>query len=264
VDIMIEFETLASQLECAIAEATPIGQLTSIRPFGLDDAYAIQAAGVAIRERQGDPAVGLKLGFTSKEKAAQMGVDDVIIGVLTKSTDLKGVEEVDLDELLHPRIEPEVAFLLSPHAHELDLSDPGVNLLDHVTHVAAAVEVIDSRYRDFKFSLEDVVADNTSAARFRVGEWKDFESLRTTIDDRSVLLTAGGVTLQTGSTHAILGNPLEALPTVQRLAARFGHALPRSAVVLAGAATAAVPMERGVGYRADVEGIGSVDVRTKK
>jgi 2-oxo-3-hexenedioate decarboxylase len=260
---MSDLELLAAELEKAVTNAEPIGQLTSKRSITLEDAYAIQIAGIKRRNDGGDRAVGLKLGFTSKEKAAQMGVKDVIIGVITQSMYLEKGPDLDLSELLHPRIEPEIAFLLGPNVQELDLTDPDVNLLDHVTHIAAAVEVIDSRYRDFKFSLEDVVADNTSAARFRVGTWREFQPRRDLLGNSSVTLSANGTILESGTTNAILGNPLEALPTVRRLAARFGHSLPASSTVLAGAATAAVLMQRGTEYEVNVRGLGTVTVRTK-
>jgi 2-oxo-3-hexenedioate decarboxylase len=252
---------LATTLVDAEATARPVDQLTSSTCLSLVEAYAVQLVGVDLKVGAGDRVVGLKLGFTSREKAHQMGVHDVILGVLTAAGDLGNGPEVSLEALIHPRIEPEVAFLLDPGVGELDLADPSVSLLDHVTHVAVGAELIDSRYREFRFTLEDVVADNTSAARFRVGEWLPFAELRDRLGDLPVTLTADGETVGAGSTRAILGDPLAALAAVQRLAAAYGHAMPPSAVVLAGAATAAVPMVPGVRYEAQVDLLGSVSVQ---
>jgi 2-oxo-3-hexenedioate decarboxylase len=254
---------LARALIDAEVSAQPIAQLTLSTGLSLNDAYAVQLAGVDQQILDGDSVVGLKLGFTSKEKARQMGVDDVILGVLAKSRDLGATPEVSVNSMIHPRIEPELAFLLTPEASQLDLADPTLALTDHVTHVAVGVELIDSRYQDFKFTVEDVVADNASAARFRVGEWIPFAPLRDQIGDLSVSLLADGEVVGVGSTRAILGDPLEALRAVQRIAALYGHRLPPSAIILAGAATAAIPMDVGVTYEATVQGLGSVNVRAQ-
>jgi 2-oxo-3-hexenedioate decarboxylase len=260
---MPDLRRLAIALTDAEVSAQPIAQLTLSTSLKLADAYAVQLASIDQRVRNGDGVVGLKLGFTSREKALQMGVDEVILGVLTGSRDLGATPEVSVSSMIHPRIEPEVAFLLTPEASQLDLTDPNVSLIDHVTHVAAAVELIDSRYQDFRFTVEDVVADNTSAARFLVGEWMAFASLRHRLDDLSVSLLADGREVGAGNTRAILGNPLDALGAVQRIASRYGHTLPPSAVILAGAATAAVPIVAGVSYEASVQALGSVTVWAK-
>lgn len=253
---------LAAELQRAVDTATPIRQLSARTALDLEAAYAVQAAGIGARGGRGEVPVGVKLGFTSAEKAAQMGVHDVIIGVLTDSMQLADTEAVDLDALVHPRIEPEVAFRLDPDVAELDLSDPAVSLRDHVTHVAAAVEIIDSRYRDFRFALSDVVADNTSAARFRIGEWHPFDSRREGLAHAHVVLSENAVEVASGSTDAILGDPVRALDAVQRMAGRHGLGIPSSAIVLAGAATAAVPMHPACVYESTVDGLGSLRVRT--
>lgn len=260
---MPDIALLADALADAESSARPIAQLSDSTSLSLSDAYDVQMFGVRRRVRAGDPVVGLKLGFTSIEKARQMGVHDVILGVLTASRDLGAGSSVSLGSMIHPRIEPELAFKLGPDVAALDLTDPRVDLLDHVTHVAAAVELIDSRYRDFRFTVEDVVADNTSAARFQVGEWVPFDTVRDRVGDLSVTLCASGEEVRSGSTHAILGDPLEAVRAVQRLAVRYGHRLPASAVILAGAATAAVPMAAATVYEATVEGVGAVMVQAE-
>lgn len=247
-------------LDEATSAAAAVDQLSKrpdVEPLDLDDAYAVQLAGIDLRRERGEEVVGLKLGFTSKEKARQMGVSDVIIGVLTSAMTVPSGDRVVMDALIHPRIEPEVAFLLSGEVDDL----AAVDLLDHVTHVAPALEIIDSRYRDFSFSLEDVVADNTSAIRYVVGAWQPFD--RRDLADLAVEMRIAGEAVAQGSTGAILGDPLNALGDVRRLAARYGHPLPAGSVVLAGAATAAATLPRGVEVVASVAGLGEVSVTTE-
>lgn len=256
-----DIDQLAAQLDEAVRTGVAIPQLTSIADLDVDGAYDVQHAGIALRRQRGEEIIGAKLGFTSKAKAEQMGVSDVIIGVLTTDMAVPDGGSIDLSDGVHPRIEPEVAFRLG---NAVDAGDPDADLLAAVTEVAPALEIIDSRYRDFKFSLADVVADNTSASRFVVGPWRPFAEVREAIDLAAldVELTVDGEVLATGSTADILGDPVEALPATQRMAGRYGHVLPAGAVVLAGAATAAVALRPGVLVEATVVGLGSVSVRT--
>jgi len=121
--------------------------------------------------------------------------------------------------------------------------------------VAAAVEIIDSRYRDFRFSLTDVVADNSSSSALVLGAWVeptfDLGNLR-------MELAIDGEVRQTGSSAAILGHPVESLINAARLVAERGESLRAGDIVMAGAATAAEPLAPGQHVRAEVERVGSV------
>ncbi|WP_408898021.1 2-keto-4-pentenoate hydratase [Nocardioides sp. R1-1] len=253
------YDELARVLDEATRTGEAVPQLSDGRALDLADAYAIQRAGIALREQRGERVAGAKLGFTSRAKAAQMGVSDVIIGTLTDTMAATGT--LDLTRSIHPRVEPEVAFLLGS---DVDPGAPDADLAAAVTHVAPALEVIDSRYRDFRFSLADVVADNTSASAYVVGEWVPVADVRARLDLAAlpVVLHVDGVEAARGSTADILGDPWAALPALQRMAARHGQPLRRGGVLLAGAATAAVPLQAGVLVTATVAGLGAVDLAT--
>jgi 2-oxo-3-hexenedioate decarboxylase len=134
-------------------------QLSAQQPFDLATAYRIQQAGIRLRQQRGERVVGLKLGFTSRAKMIQMGVDALIWGELTDAMQLSDGGRLDLAKLIHPRVEPEIAFITAIDIDRpLSLAEAGLALAG----VAPALEIIDSRYRDFRFSLQDVVADNCS------------------------------------------------------------------------------------------------------
>lgn len=256
---MTDIRQQAATLDDAVRAAEAIPQLSASDPLTLDEAYAVQRAGVDLRLDRGEAIVGVKLGFTSKAKAEQMGVSDVIVGYLTDSMAVADGGVFDLATAVHPRIEPEVAFRLS---RDIDPAAPPAELAAAVDGVAAAMEIIDSRYRDFKFSLEDVVADNTSACGFVIGEWLSPQQVRDGFDlsAQPVSLWAQDEEAAAGSTADILGDPWRALPAVVRMAAQYGHPLVAGSVLLAGAATAAIPLRAGL-VRADVGELGSVSVR---
>lgn len=252
-----ELEKLAADLDQAALTATAIAQQGADLGLDVDDAYAVQQLLIDRRTSRGERYLGPKLGFTSYAKMAQMGVSEIIVGQLTTTMRIDDGGAVDLAELIHPRIEPEVAFRLSC---DVDPHDPAVNIEACVDAMAPALEVIDSRYRDFRFSLADVVADNTSAARFVLGPWIPFDS---DIGNRGVLLEVDGAIVETGSTAAILGHPVRALHALVAIAARYGVGLPAGAIVLAGAATAATPVSHPATIQAHVSGLGRVSVQVE-
>lgn len=260
----VDVDELAARLDKAVGSATAIPQLSAERSLTLEEAYAVQAAGVSLREARGDRVAGVKLGFTSKAKAEQMGVSDVIIGVIHEGMAVADGGTVDVATMVHPRIEPEVAFRLGsavdPHAAPDDDSD----ILAATVEVAPALEIIDSRYRDFRFSLSDVVADNTSAAGFVIGPWRSFAAARGELDLAAldVVLSMDGEQAARGSSADILGDPVRALGAVKRMAREHGLALPAGSVILAGAATAAQPLGAGSTVVADLAGLGQVTVTT--
>ncbi|MFD3592420.1 2-keto-4-pentenoate hydratase [Nocardia sp. NPDC058640] len=215
-----------------------------------DQAYAVQAALVARKLARGEQITGFKLGFTSLAKMRQMGVSDLIHGRLTDRMHIADGGKFDVSGLIHPRVEPEVAFLLG------DTLRAGGDPAAAVAAVAPALEVIDSRYDGFRFSLPEVIADNTSAAGYVVGAWSDM----TDLGNLGVLLELDGRLVQTGSTAAILGHPLRALAAAARLA---GELAPGT-VILAGAATAAVALSPGTHVRATVAGLGTVGFTTEE
>ena len=249
-----ELDRLAGVLDDAARSATPVEQLTRSMRLSLDDAYVVQQRLVARQVMLGDWVVGVKLGFTSPAKAAQMGVADVIIGQLTERMRIPEGGRLRLDSFIHPRSEPEVAFRFRA---DVDPLDDSVIFLDAIEAVAPAVEIIDSRYRDFSFSLADVVADNTSASAYVLGHWIDLAAAGD-LRNRGVRMELDGRIVEVGSTGAILGDPRRALEVARRLARTHGLRIPGGAVLLAGAATASVPLADASWVDATITGVGSV------
>lgn len=243
------FHELSERLDRAAQQCMPIAQLGDDTPLSVDDAYEVQRLLVERRVARGERIVGVKAGFTSRAKMTQMGVGDVIAGRLTDAMEVDEGGTVDHRRFCHPRIEPEVAFLLGR-----DLRWPTTATLaaTAVAAVAPALEIIDSRYRDFRFSLADVIADNTSASAFVLGP----PSTRVDVDNLGVVLCVDGVPVQFGSTAAILGHPLRCLVAMARLAG----VIPAGSIVLAGAATAAVALPPSGNVSVEIQDLGRAGV----
>ena len=163
---------LAEHLDNCQRNAQDTPKITDAHPdMDWDDAYAIQDAILARHLGRGARVIGLKAGLTSHAKMKQMGVETPVFGFLVDEFSVLEGAEIKVSELIHPKVEPEIAFVLK-HA----LRGPGCHIgavLAATDFVMPGIEVIDSRYRDFKFDLKSVVADNTSASRFVVGGQED-------------------------------------------------------------------------------------------
>jgi 2-oxo-3-hexenedioate decarboxylase len=244
---------LAFKIDQAAQKARPISQLSLAHPFTEEEAYEIQALSLGQRYQRGEQFIGVKLGFTSKAKMEQMGVHDLIWGRLTNAMLLENGGVLSLNQHIHPRAEPEICFRVSQ-----DLIWPLTleEIKQFVDGVAAAIEVIDSRYENFKFSLEDVIADNCSSAAFVVGEWHD---PGLALEDLGMELIIDGETVQSGSSAAILGNPWESVLAAARLGHQYGQAIPAGSYLMAGAATSAVYLKAGQAVSARVESLGEVE-----
>jgi len=241
----------AKTLDDAALSATAIPQFQA-GAFGVEAAYEIQAASINRRIERGEVQTGVKMGFTSRAKMQQMGVHDLIWGRLTDAMEIENGGTLSFDRFVHPRVEPEICFLLK---NDLPGQLAIEEAVDAVESLAPALEIIDSRFENFKFSLPDVIADNASSSGYCIGEWQvPFRE----IENLGMIMSINGKEIQMGSSAAILGNPWESLINAARLAAAAGTPLQKGWIVLAGAATAAEFIKRGDTVQAEVQKLGSV------
>jgi len=247
-------EEIAIALDDAASFARAVPQFSASQPFSLPDAYAIQRLSIARRCARGERPVGIKLGFTSRAKMVQMGVDSLIWGWLTDGMVEEEGGRVARRKYIHPRVEPEVCFLTR---RTIDRPLTLLEAADYVEAVAPALEIIDSRYEAFRFTLEDVVADNCSSAGLVVGPWS--RSLDR-LGNLGVVVRVNGAVTQTGSTAAILGHPLRSLVQASRLLAGAGTPLPAGSLIMAGAATAADALRAGDHVAVSVGELGSASL----
>lgn len=248
----MDIKKLAAALDNAAQHAKPIQQLSFQQTFSVEDAYKIQGASINRRYERGEKFVGIKLGFTSKAKMEQMGVHDMIWGRLTDGMLHKRDSPLPLNKFIHPRAEPELCFLVKKKIDKAITLD---EVKEYIVGVAPAIEIIDSRYDQFKFSLEDVIADNCSSAAFVFGAW---QSLEKPIENLKMELLIDDQVVETGSSEAILGNPWESVVAAARLALQYAKPIPQGAYILAGAATPAVHLKPGNSVKVVVERLGEV------
>jgi 2-oxo-3-hexenedioate decarboxylase len=201
----------------------------------------------------------MKMGLTSRAKMEQMGVHEPIYGHLTSSMIVNDGGVIRLSELCHPRVEPEVAFIMKE-----DLRGPvtPAQALRAVAGACAALEVIDSRFKDFKFTLPDVIADNTSASRFVLGsELVSVDGVN--LGNLGMIMEINGAIVEIGSSAAIYEHPARSLAELANMLARRGEHLMAGQIILTGGATAAVAVKEGDRVRLVVEELGTAEFRVE-
>lgn len=214
-------------------------------------AYAVQDEVIA---GLGGMVVAAKLGLTSRAKQQQMKVDEPLYGWLVEGSQIHPGEPLLRSSLIQPRVEPEIAFLTDT---ELGGEAVGaVQVLASTAAVLPAIDVLDSRYAGYSFTLPDVIADNSSAARFVVGDPVPVAG----IDLRTAgcVFTKNGQLVATAAGAAVLDHPANAVAWFVRKLAERGRSLPAGSLVLSGALTAAVPVEPGDSITVEIDRIGTV------
>jgi 2-oxo-3-hexenedioate decarboxylase len=248
-----DISELAARLAKAAADRAAIAPLSEYAPgLDVDTGYAIQ--GLA-RDAAG-PLAGWKVGLTSRAKQAQVGIDSPVRGFLASANALHLGEPLASGELIRPRAEPEIVFIMGK-----DLAGPavtGADVLAATASVATGIEIPDSRYRDDPVTMPDVIADNAAAGRFLVGSPVPLDG----IDLRlvGVVLEHNGQVVATAAGAAALGHPAAAVAWLVRSLAAAGEGVAAGQIVLSGGLTAAVPVRPRDVVVASIDRLGSVEL----
>jgi 2-keto-4-pentenoate hydratase len=234
-----------------------VATITSRVPgFTVEDAYAVQAAGIELRQDDGETVVGGKLGFTSLAMQRAMGVDHPNYGWLTDAM-LVHDRVIRLGELIHPKVEPEIAFVLGA---DLDAGSDRSDVLAATTAVAPCLEVVDSRYDGFRFAAFDNIADNSSAGKVVLGD-AAVDPAEVDVRTCGVVVTVDGELAATAAGAAALDDPAEAVAWMARAVAATARPLRAGDIVISGGLTAPVDVRPGMTVRVDIDRVGAACLR---
>ncbi len=234
---------------------TPVRDL--IGDTDIELAYRVQQRIINARVRVGAAVVGRKIGLTSQAVQSQVGVDQPDFGVLLDDMHFTSGAVIPSSVLLQPRAEVEVAFVL---ATDLDGASDLDAVRSAIAYASPAIEVVDSRVRDWDIRITDTVADNASSGVFVVGDarvaLRDFEPR-----DVTMTLLRDGVEVSTGAGVACLGDPLNAVAWLANTAAKYGSPLRAGDIILSGALGPLAPVEPGQTLTASISSLGEVTAR---
>ena len=252
-------EKLAEHLENAELQAYEVTKITDDYPnMTFTDATDVQWEIRRRKMSRGHKIVGMKMGLTSWAKMKQMGVEMPCYGFLADYFSLPDGAQVPFDKLIHPKVEAEIAFVTNKELSGRNLTVEEV--LAATELVVPAVEIIDSRYKDFKFDLTSVQADNSSSTRFVVGSHaakpEDFDW--STI---GVVMQKNGEIIELGAGAAVLDHPAASVAMLATMLAERDEVIPAGTFIMTGGITAAVLVERGDSIVVRYQGLGTVTMK---
>ncbi|ASY45683.1 2-oxopent-4-enoate hydratase [Sphingobium xenophagum] len=251
-------ERLGDELyEALVAKDTVPNLRDRVAGISIVDAYHIQARMVARRIAAGETIVGKKIGVTSKAIQDAIGVFEPDFGQLTSGMAFDDEATINLDDLIQPKAEAEIAFVLKH-----DLIGPGISAVDVLRatdHVRACFEIVDSRVTGWDIRIQDTVADNASCGVYALGALK--------ADPRDIDLTLAGLLVEkngepvaTGVGAAVQGSPLNSVAWLANTLGRLGMPFRAGEVILSGSLCPLIPVAQGDTLVAHIGGIGSCTI----
>ena len=134
----------AHDLDQAERSGKQIRLLTLRHPeMNMDDAYAVQAAWVDHKVKEGRLVRGWKIGLTSKAMQYALNIDIPDSGVLLDDMFFDDGATIPKSRFIQPRVEAEIAFIM-----RTDLAGSGTtpaDVLAATQYVAPSLEILDTR-----------------------------------------------------------------------------------------------------------------------
>jgi 2-oxopent-4-enoate/cis-2-oxohex-4-enoate hydratase len=254
-----KIEHYGDELYQAFVSRRAIAPLLTREPeITLEDAYRIQERFVARRLAAGETIVGKKIGATSKPVQDFLGVYQPDFGMLTSAMVFQEGDTIDLSQLIQPKAEAELAFVLKH-----DLKGPGITAMDVIRatdYVVPCFEIVDSRITDWQIKIQDTVADNASCGVFVLGKTKgDPRKLDITL--AGMVLEKNGELFSTGVGAAVQGSPANAVAWLANTLGALGIPFKAGEVILSGSQSSLVPVIDGDELVCTVGGLGSCRVK---
>ena len=132
-------------------------------------------------------------------------------------------------------------------------------ILAATAYIAPALEIIDSRFEKFSFTLADAIADNSSSSRFIIGE-RFYKPDQVDLRLMGMVFKKNGEVIATGAGAAVMGHPARAIAWMANKLRKTGQSIKPGEVVLSGAISASATIAPGDHFSASFDGIGSIEV----
>ena len=219
------------------------------------DAFRVQEEVVRRRVAAGDAVAGFKLGNIAKAMQAKFGLDEPDYGYLLASQFRPENLTIDADEFIEPFVEVEPAFVLKRSVGGRHVT--AVDIMAATDFVVPALEIIDSRVRNWNIGIYDTLADCGSSGAVIVG------GNPRKLSEVNLADTPGEVRFDEevkakGNTNAVYGNPIGALAWLCRRIAEYGVGLEAGQLILPGSILAAEKLVPGRRVTGSFTGWGEV------
>jgi 2-keto-4-pentenoate hydratase len=247
---------IARRILQAYETRQPIGPVRG-EITGVSEAYAVQQAALQIWHERGRIVAGHKIGLTSKPVQTQLGVDEPDFGTLFSDMILESGALVELERVLQPRVEAEIAFVLKSDLYGDRISPDAV--VAATDYVCPAIEICGSRIAGWDIKIEDTIADNASSGLVVLGSTRH-KPVLADLAAVAMKITQNRAVAGEGQGAACLGNPAIAVAWLAEALTRFGGGLKAGELVMSGALSKMLSAAPGDEFRADFGAMGSVSV----
>ena len=255
---MSQMEAAARVLRQARSDVHACDPVSVTHGIDATAAYQVQEINTQAGLARGRRLVGRKIGLTSIAVQEQLGVSEPDMGMLFADMEVKDGGVVDCSELIQPKAEGEIAFVVG---RDIDQPDITMGELQAAIEFALpAIEIVDSAIRDWRITLADTVADNASSALYVLGS----QATRLSALDlrlEGMLMHKNHMLASSGVGAACLGNPLNACLWLARTMASQGRGLKAGDVILSGALGPMTPVGAGDHLQMSLTRLGGVSCR---
>lgn len=252
-------QVFATRLAGARQTRTPIAPLTDeVCGMTVEDGYRVQHATLKARVGAGERVVGWKVGLASAAARADLEIDEPAAGFIVASTVYPDGTAIETGSLIAPAAEAEIAFVMR---HEL--AGPGVTLttaLLAIEGALAALEIVDSRYRDWKFKAPDLTADNTAGACLVVGS-RLMPLAEMDLPLEGLVWEQNGQIMATATAAEVGGTPLASVVWLANKLAAWGVSLHSGDIVSTGSISKVLRPRVHDSVRARFTHLGTVSAR---
>lgn len=257
-----------SQAAEALFQAEQTGQQTGLLSLQfpgmtMDDAYAVQAAFVALKLAAGRKRIGWKIGLTSRAMQDALKIDTPDSGVLLDDMLFESGSTVPAGRFIQPRVEAEIAFVMNSSLAGADCTRQDIiNATDYVT---PALEILDTRIlrRDPETGqtriITDTISDNAANAGIVTGAERhaiNTHDLRWT----GAIVARNGTVEETGLGAGVLNDPVTSVLWLARRMAGYGQSIKPGDIVLSGSFIRPLEAPPGSEITADYGPFGTVNI----
>ncbi len=254
-----QYDIEAKKLFEAFHKGVATPNLSTTYPdMSLDDAYEIQLKTVEMAKEHGYRIVGKKIGLVSKAMQKLVGLDMPDYGHVYDSMVFAEEEPISVAQFNRPRIEPELAFILSK-----DLMGPDINHIDVINATECVVpcfEIIDSRYDTAVLSVTESISDNASAGGITLGT-KIGKADCLDLRHIGMVLELNGEIIDTAAGAAVMGHPAHAVAWLANKLSEYGVALKKGEIILSGSLVKAIPVTPGDCFVVSFDGLGTAKAK---
>jgi len=252
-------EKAAKQLRDATANkivCKPVREL--IGESDIVQAYTVQDINTEIRLAEGAKIIGSKIGLTSLSVQQQFGISQPDFGMLFDDKEVWNGGEISIREIMQPRAEAEIAFVLGKDLEEENITTTKV--LSAIEYALACIELVGSRIENWDIKITDTIADNASASHFVLGH-KPVKLENLDLINGKMILEKNGELASKGAGSACLGSPINAMLWLAKTMQRLGRPMRAGDLIMTGALGPMVNIVAGDHFRAEIEGLGEVSVK---